>query len=126
MVLVKYKQPVEYSFVVWITNYPESNHPIDDENFYSFVKNVCRYNASKWKNEKFLKSKILKRKPKFNPQKLKELLYLYGHLKKFYNATYLPGTWRMESNTRVSQCHYIERGVKKGVLYQKERIRPLL
>lgn len=125
MALIKYKKPVEYSFIVWMNGVPESNHPIDFEKFYSFVKNVCQYNASRWKDKIFLKNKILERKPKFNPKKLESTLYLYEHLIKFYKTNALPGSWIIEANTQVQRGCYVERGVKNGELYKKEIIKPL-
>ncbi|MEA3464362.1 MAG: hypothetical protein U9R14_04825 [Patescibacteria group bacterium] len=123
MTLVKYKNQIEYSFITWMNHYPESNHPTDDENFYCFVKNVCRYARSKrWKDTNFLKNKIKKRKPNFNPVKLANIITFYKQLLDFYKAKYLPSSWFIDPDARkIKHGYYIERGVRNGELYEIEK-----
>jgi len=123
MALVKYKNPVEYSFIIWMSHYPETNHPTDDGNFYFFVKNVCLYNAKQWQDTNFFKNKIIKIIPNFNSNKLKTIISLYKCLLDFYKARHLPGSWFLDPDVEAQDGYYIERGVKNGKLYEKEKLK---
>mgnify|MGYP001583853251 CR=1 FL=1 len=117
--LVKYKNQVEYSFLLWIKSYPESTHPNDKERFLQFTKNVCRYNARKWKNTEFLKQRILKEKPNFNQDSLQDFIIAFDYMIEFYKTDPLPQVWRIE-DTEVKKGFYIERGAKGGQFYEKQ------
>lgn len=119
MSLYKIKNPVEYSFHIWINNYPDSGHWADKGRFLSFVKTVCRYNAKKWKNANYLKKKVLERLPNFDLGYLEHLLRLYDELIEFYKATPLTSNYKISDRT-VKDDHYIEMGVKKGTIYKRE------
>jgi hypothetical protein len=124
MALVKYKNQIEYSFIIWMNNYPESCHWADDERFYCFVKNVCRYHrAKKWEDSDFLKKKIIERIPNFDFNKLKNIIELYRCLLDFYKARHLPGSWFSDPDVEAPDGYYIERGVKNGKLYEKEKLK---
>lgn len=118
MTIHKIKQPVEYSFIQWINNYPDSGHWKDEERFFCFVKTVCKYNASRWEKTDFLKNKILEVKPHFDPDFLEQLLSLYDTLIRFYK-TYACATTRLVDEP-VKERHYIEVCVKKGNIYKVE------
>ena len=118
MTICKIKQPVEYSFIQWINNYPDSGHWADKERFFRFVKTVCRYNASRWKKTDFLKNKILEAKPHFDPEFLNRLLYLYDNLIEFHKTSACT-TPRLVDKL-AKEGHYIELRVKKGNIYEVE------
>ncbi len=121
MTLVRYKKHTEYSFMRWINHYPESNHPTDDENFYYFVKTVCKYNAKGWKNTDYLKRRILEIIPNFNSDKLENVIALYRRLLDFYKAQYLPSGLSIDPNARKVQDGYcIERWFAKEEFHEKE------
>lgn len=117
--IYKIKNPVEYSFHIWMSNYPNSGHWADKERFYSFVKTICRYNAKKWKDTSYLKKRILERMPHFEPKYLDYLLDLFMQLIDFYKTAPLRsiGIAKRQSVTN-SNC-YIERQVKDGQIIEK-------
>ena len=78
--LVRYKNQTEYSFQVWIRNFPESTHPLDRKRFLTFAKTVCAFNATRWKNISFLKARILKEKPNFDVERLQDILITFEYL----------------------------------------------
>lgn len=119
MAIRKIKQPVEYSFFQWINNYPDSGHWKDKERFFTFVKTVCKYNASRWKDAKYLKNRILEIKPHFDPDFLERLLELYGNLIQFYKSGACTTTQLATSGT-VKKGYYIEVRIKKGILQEVE------
>ncbi len=118
MTICKIKQPVEYSFLQWINNYPDSGHWADKERFFIFVKTVCKYNATRWKKPDHLKKKILDAKPYFDLEFLERLLYLYSNLIEFYK-TGACQTTRLIPRT-IKRGHYIEVRVKKGNIHEVE------
>lgn len=121
MTLVRYKGHTEYSFMIWINHYPESNHPTDDENFYYFIKTVCRYNAKKWKNTDYLKRRILEIIPNFNSVKLENIIADYVKLLNFYKTPHLPSGLFRDSNVREVRLGFcIERWFANGEFYEKE------
>ena len=59
MPLIYNKNPIDQSFNIWISQFPESFHWCDMARFYVFVKTVCRYSRSKEpKDCQWLKDKI--------------------------------------------------------------------
>lgn len=118
MTIYKIKQPVEYSFLQWINNYPDSGHWADKGRFFEFVKTVCRYNATKRKKPEHLKKKILEAKPHFDPEFLDRLLDLYSNLIEFYKTSACQTT-RLIRRT-IKKGHYIEVLVKKGNIHEIE------
>ncbi len=119
MTILRIRQPVEYSFLQWINNYPDSGHWADKERFFRFVKTVCRYNASRWKKSNYLKSRILAAKPHFDPDFLDRLLDLHDNLIQFHKTGACPDTQSVTHRT-VTRGHYIEVRVKKGIIYESE------
>lgn len=119
MSIIKIKQPVEYSFLQWINNFPESGHWADKERFYKFTKTVCRYNAKKWKNTEYLKSRILNEKPEFDQKIMDVLLYLYEEFIKFNKSVCYSTT--QFSDQKVKKGYYIEIQVKHGNIYEVEK-----
>ena len=118
MTIRKIKQPVEYSFLQWIKNYPDSTHWADKERFLRFVKTVCKYNATRWKKSDHLKNRILEAKPHFDPDFLDRLLDLYDNLIEFYKTEACPSTQSV--NRAVKKGHFIEVRVKKGIICEVE------
>ncbi len=41
--------PTEIAFSMWVRNFPESDHPLDEMRFYVFVKTCCRYKEDRLK-----------------------------------------------------------------------------
>ena len=118
MTIYRVRQPVEYSFLQWINNYPDSGHWKDKERFFKFVKTVCRYNATKWKKPEHLKKKIIEAKPNFDLSFLDYLLDLYSNLIEFYK-TGACQTTRLIHRT-IKRDHYIEVRVKNGKIHEVE------
>lgn len=119
MSLFKIKQPVEYSFLQWINNFPDSGHWADKERFFRFVKTVCRYNAKNWKKPDYLRKRILEAKPNFDQEFLDSLLNLYINLLEFYRAMAYSSQMQL-SKRKVKKGHYIEIRVKNGIIYEVE------
>lgn len=120
MSLFKIKQPVEYSFLQWINNYPDSGHWADMERFYSFVKTVCRYNATNWKKTDYLRKKILETDPNFKQSFLEYLLELYINLLDFYKANAYSSKLQM-SERKIKRGYYVEIHVKNGSICEIEK-----
>jgi hypothetical protein len=86
MSLYKIKQPVEYAFLQWMNNFPDSAHPLDQKRFFEFVKTVW-YKAIKWKKPDYLRKRILEAKPHFDKEFLEGRLDLYTKLLDFHRAS---------------------------------------
>lgn len=88
--MIHHKNPVEESFIMWITMNPDSFHHLDMKRFYVFVHSVIRYNAKSWHSFKKFKEQILFHKPHF-PEDIIEYYYNLMHqLIGFSKASYLP------------------------------------
>lgn len=118
MALRKIKQPVEYSFLQWINNYPDSGHWADKERFLCFAKTVCKYNATRWKRRDYVKNRIVKVKPHFDPDFLDRVLDLYDNLIQFHKTGACPATELVHRT--VKKGYYIELRAKKGIIYEVE------
>jgi hypothetical protein len=121
MAIIRIRQPVEYSFLQWINNYPDSGHWKDKERFLCFVKTVCKYNASRWKNSQYLKTRILEARPHFEADFLDRILDLYASLIQFYKTAECCHI-QLTTRRNIKKGHYIELRAKKGVI--QERILP--
>jgi hypothetical protein len=119
MSLFRIKNPVEYSFFQWMNSSPDSGHWADKERFLSFVKTVCRYKASKWKNRSYLKKKILENKPHFDKEFLENLLDLHLNLLEFHKSTACSSQFQIGSK-EVKKDHFIEIRVEKGKIVEQE------
>ncbi|HOI16244.1 MAG TPA: hypothetical protein PK036_07850 [Geobacteraceae bacterium] len=119
MSLFKIKNPVEYSFIQWMNNFPDSGHWADKERFFRFVKTVSRYKALRWKNANYLKKRILDRKPNFDADFLENILDLYSTLLEFQGSKAVSSQFRL-SDRKVKTNHFIEIRVKNGVLIEEE------
>jgi hypothetical protein len=120
MSLYKIKQPVEYAFLQWMNNFPDSAHPLDQKRFFEFVKTVCRYKAIKWKKPDYLRKRILEAKPHFDKEFLERRLDLYSKLLDFHRAN--PCSSQLQhSKKKVKDGHYIEIHVKNGIISEVER-----
>jgi hypothetical protein len=86
MGLYKIKQPVEYAFLQWMNNFPDSTHPLDQRRFFTLAKTVCRYRAKKWQRPEYLRKRILETNPYFDTKFLGRLLNLYTKLLNFHEA----------------------------------------
>lgn len=63
---IVHKNPTEESFIIWLSNYPESFHPLDMQRFYTFVKNAISYHSKRWFNKSYFESQIKLHVPTFN------------------------------------------------------------
>ena len=52
--------PPEIAFYIWMTNFPFSGHPLDDERFYSFVLTIHKYKrqGQKWRKREYFIRRI--------------------------------------------------------------------
>lgn len=71
---VIHKNPTEESFIIWLSNHPESFHYLDMQRFYTFAKNVNSRNAKRWFNKTYFSSQIRLHVPTFEE---KNISYFY-------------------------------------------------
>lgn len=88
--MVHHKNPVEESFIIWISLNPESFHNLDINRFYVFVHSVIRYKAKSWLHYKKFKTEIMKHKPNFKEENVEYYFSLMNHLIAFSKSTYCP------------------------------------
>lgn len=74
---------IERSLRFWLSQYPESFHPLDMKRFYTFVKNVCRY-GRKRRDSDWLREKILKNGKYFTAENLDKYCCLFEELQDFH------------------------------------------
>jgi len=72
-----HRNPTEESFIIWLSNYPESFHFLDMQRFYTFAKNAISYHSKRWFNKDFFASQIRLHVPAFNE---KNINYFYDRL----------------------------------------------
>lgn len=65
MKLTRHKTPTEESFILWMSNNPESFHELDEKRFYQFARCIFSYSATKWLEKEYFKERILKLTPSF-------------------------------------------------------------
>jgi hypothetical protein len=119
MSLYKIKQPIEYAFLQWMNNFPDSGHWADKERFFGFTKTVCRYKAKKWKKPDYIRKRILEAQPHFDQEFLEGLPNLYTNLLNFHRARAYSSQLQL-SKRKVNEGHYIEIRVKNGIISEVE------
>jgi len=117
--IYRIKNPVEYSFHIWMSNHPDSRHWADKERFYSFVKTVCRYNAKKWKDARYFKKRVLQRARNFDPEYLDYLQDLFMQLIDFHKIPPFRCIGITEGPSTAEGNCYIERQVKDGQIIER-------
>jgi hypothetical protein len=58
MSATKITNPTPGEFTTWISNYPESYHPLDMKRFYILVKTIYKYGSKQQQNGAWLCSEI--------------------------------------------------------------------
>ena len=72
-----HKNPTEESFIIWLSNHPESFHQLDMQRFYTFVRNVMSYHSKRWFDKNYFQSQIKLHIPAFNDENIN---YFYERL----------------------------------------------
>lgn len=115
MGIIRNKTPIECTFHYWISNHPESFHPLDMERFYNLVKTVKRY-SRKPKGGQWLRDKIKQSKKTMEKEDLNYYCDLFETLLEYDNAYPLP----LYSLTKDDK--YRTRSCVKGKIIEKEGI----
>ncbi|MBP8689194.1 hypothetical protein KBH77_02480 [Patescibacteria group bacterium] len=118
MALQKYLKPVEYSFHVWMRSIREQSEPVGVNYFFTFVKNVCVFNATKWQKQGILRERILKEVPDIDTVLLEEYVDKFFYCIDFYKTNpYRKGF--SFTNERVPRGCYLEKSFKNGEFIEK-------
>jgi len=119
--LIRNKNLIEQTFLAWLSQFSDSTHPCDMEQFYVFAKTVCENHTHKWKNTGYLKKRILQKMPHFDPDILADTLDLFAKLLAFYKTYSLPAWESIPSKDyrKVKIGYYIERWAENGEIKEK-------
>ena len=63
--IIRHRDPVEESFILWMDGHPESFHACDMRRFYVFVKSVYSYRKKSWEEFEFFKKNLMEINPLF-------------------------------------------------------------
>ena len=110
--MIQHKNPVEESFIMWISMNPDSFHHLDMERFYIFVHSVIKYKAKSWRSLKKFKEKILFHNPEFPEEVIERYYDLMRCFIEFSKTSYLPSYDYDYAQTTV-------RTVEKGKIVSK-------
>lgn len=89
--IIHNRHPIERTFNSWISNHPETYHPLDLERFYIFVKTVIRYSRSQdTKTYSWLKDKIHGATHHLEEEDINTYCNKFVELQKFNKARCLP------------------------------------
>lgn len=133
MALVRYKNPTDYCFYKWISQYPNSKYwlerikkhpelklsPLLGVELYTFIKTARQNRATAWLKWERVERLILKVIPIFKKDDLDELKFIFNHLVKFCKAPALKQGFVIENIAGVKNGFYVERGIKRGKFYEK-------
>ena len=75
---------VDDKFQLWISQYPESLHPLDMQRFYRFVKAVCE--SGSFHDGSWLEAKISGSKHSLSEELVRRYCSLFIDLQDFYRA----------------------------------------
>ena len=114
MGIMIHKNPTEESFIHWMSNYPESFHPLDIMRFNEFVDCVIMYNAITWLRFEYFKKRIKTFSPLFDEEKINTY---YDKLDNYYAFAKASGFPKVSE----SKGNHIIRKAKNG-RYWDERV----
>lgn len=114
MSLIRYKNHTEYAFIVWMSNFPDSFHPLDMRRFYVFVKTVARYRSKKWRDYEYFKLQILARKPHFGEEDIERLHDIMQKCLEFHKTPYVDSS----AHSDDGGYGYKQIGIKDGKIYE--------
>ena len=86
-----HRNPTEESFIIWLSNYPESFHPLDMERFYVFVHNVNSYHATKWLNKDYFEKQIKLHNPGFEQENIDRFYEILEICNEYFNTPKMRG-----------------------------------
>lgn len=90
MALIRYKNNSEYALKQWLSNWPLSAHPLDEQRFMIFAKSVAKYRSKKWlKYENFEKA-LKQSKHPFEDAEVEHYYYKLQSFVEFYGTPALP------------------------------------
>ncbi len=69
-----HRNPTEESFIIWLSHFPESFHPLDMQRFYNFAHNVNSYCSKRWLDKSYFEEQIRLHQPNFKQENV-ELFY---------------------------------------------------
>jgi hypothetical protein len=118
MAVMRYKNQSEYTFLIWINNYPESFHPLDMRRFYVFAKSVTRYRSKKWLSYSYFKDQVLKRTPHFSEDNIDLFWNKLTELVEFLHIIPMPVIDLETSSTGKARSGTYQRGVMNGKFYE--------
>ena len=99
--MIHHKNPVEESFIAWITLNPDGFHHLDMSRFYVFARSVVSYNAKSWQSYKKFRLEILRHKPNFKEENIEYFYNLMNHMIAFYKSKYLP-KYEVDGNSKTT------------------------
>ncbi|OGL31000.1 hypothetical protein A3F37_04270 [Candidatus Saccharibacteria bacterium RIFCSPHIGHO2_12_FULL_41_12] len=114
MSVIRYKNPTEYSFLVWINNFPESFHPMDMSRFYTFAKSVSRYNSKNWLKFQYFETKVLEHTSNFEADNIELFHNKLCELFDFYKSNPTP----LITINNDNRSGAYQRGVINGRKYE--------
>ena len=112
--LIRFKNQTEYAFIVWMSSFPDSFHPLDMQRFYTFVKTVGRYRSKKWREYEYFKQQVVARKPHFAETNIDYFHDLMLKCLDFYKVPYIDSTAHGDDHG----YGYRQIGVKDGRIYE--------
>ena len=115
--------PVEFSFMMWAKQFPESPHPCDMDRFYTFVVTLKKYECGnkKWLKKDYFTKKCYKYKF-FNDSIIEQRYNLLMTLFSFVKAEAVPIS-RIErnlSNDDSAEPKFFQKAVIDGKVYQMQ------
>ena len=116
MGIIRNKNPTKCAFYYWISNHPESFHPLDMQRFYVLVKTVKRY-SRKPKSGQWLRDKIKQSKKTMREENISYFCDLFEALLEYDSVSPLP----LYSLTKDDK--HITRSCVKGKTIDREGIK---
>jgi len=116
MGVVRYKNQSEYAFVIWISNFPDSGHPLDEQRFQVFAKTVAKYRNKRWLEYEYFENQIKAYAPHFADDSVENYWHKLREFVSFYRLGAIPTTV-IDGEQRKG---LYQRGVKNGKLYEVE------
>ena len=115
MAIVRYKNPTDQALIIWLSNWPNSGHPLDEERFMVFAKSTARYRNKKWLDYDTFKKALEDSEHHFSEEEIQDYYYKLRSFVDFHSTPPMPLVSHID---RQGDYGYYQQGVKDGRIYE--------
>lgn len=113
MALIRFKNQSDYALLHWLSQWPNSGHPLDEQRFMVFAKCVARYRSKKWLQYENFEAALQQSNHHFENEDIEKHYFKLRSFVEFYHTLPIGSVEHGDSG----DYGYYQRGVRGGKMY---------